>query len=127
MAQAAREAGVIVVTGDTKVVGRGSADKLFINTSGIGTLPIGLQISGARARPGDAVLCSGTLGDHGMAILSARQELGLEGIIRSDTAALRSLWTASALLASHARWNPPRPLIATMPPFRRACTAAASE
>jgi hydrogenase expression/formation protein HypE len=91
MRAAALEAGVSIVTGDTKVVGRGSADKLFINTSGIGSVPAGVQISADRARPGDAVLLSGTVGDHGMAIMSTRQSLGLEGTIASDTAPLHEL------------------------------------
>jgi len=91
MAAAALEAGVTVVTGDTKVVGRGSGDKVFINTSGLGLVPPGIHISADRARPGDAVLLSGTVGDHGMAIMATRQSLGLEGSIRSDTAPLNDL------------------------------------
>ena len=91
MAAAAREAGVQVVAGDTKVVGKGSADQLFVVTTGIGRVPAGVALSAAGVRPGDAVLVSGTLGDHGMAILAARQGLGLEGEIRSDTAALHGL------------------------------------
>ena len=91
MRDAARDAGVSVVTGDTKVVGRGSGDKVFINTSGIGVVPPGVHVSSDRARPGDAVLLSGTVGDHGMAIMSARQSLGLEGTITSDTAPLHDL------------------------------------
>ncbi len=91
MAEAAREAGVAVVTGDTKVVNKGSADKLFINTSGVGLLPEGLEISAAKARPGDAILLSGTIGDHGMAVFSKREGLEFEGSILSDTVALYSL------------------------------------
>lgn len=91
MSAAARAAGVSIVTGDTKVVGKGSGDKLFVNTSGIGVVPPGVELSASRARPGDAVLLSGTVGDHGMAILSTRQSLGLEGTILSDTAPLHGL------------------------------------
>jgi hydrogenase expression/formation protein HypE len=91
MRDAAREAGVAVVTGDTKVVGKGSGDQVFINTSGLGVVPPGPAPSADRARPGDAVLVSGTVGDHGMAIMSLRQGLGLEGTIASDTAPLHGL------------------------------------
>jgi hydrogenase expression/formation protein HypE len=88
---AAREAGVEVVTGDTKVVEKGSGDGLFINTSGIGVVPQGLQLSADRARPGDRVLLSGSLGDHGMAILAQREGLEFESPIRSDSAPLHTL------------------------------------
>lgn len=91
MRAAAQAAGVQVVTGDTKVVGRGSGDQVFINTSGIGVVPAGIDISADRARPGDAVLLSGTVGDHGMAVMATRESLGLGGAIRSDTAALHDL------------------------------------
>jgi hydrogenase expression/formation protein HypE len=93
MRDAARDTGVVIVTGDTKVVGRGSCDRIFITTSGIGLVPPRIRISADRARPGDAVLVSGTIGDHGMAILSARRGLGLEGTIASDTASLSGLVT----------------------------------
>ena len=98
MRAAAHAAGVHVVTGDTKVVGKGSGDQLFVNTSGLGVVPDGVSISADRARPGDAVLLSGTVGDHGMAIMTAREGLGLEGTIVSDTAALHGL--VAALLAA---------------------------
>ena len=88
---AAREAGVEVVTGDTKVVEKGSGDGLFINTSGIGVVPQGLQLSADRARPGDRVLLSGSLGDHGMAILAQREGLEFESPIQSDSAPLHTL------------------------------------
>jgi hydrogenase expression/formation protein HypE len=94
MAAAAREAGVAVVTGDTKVVEKGKGDGVFINTTGVGVVPEGLDISGANARPGDAILVSGTLGDHGVAILAHRENLGFETAIRSDTAALHTLVAA---------------------------------
>jgi hydrogenase expression/formation protein HypE len=91
MGRAAHEAGVKVVAGDTKVVGRGQADKLFINTTGIGVIPDGLELGAARARPGDAVLVSGTLGDHGVTILASREGLGLTAPIASDSASLNRL------------------------------------
>ena len=91
MADAAREAGVQVVAGDTKVVPRGKADKLFINTTGIGIVPPGIDIRGQNARPGDAVLINGTIGDHGMAVLCKREGLALENEIKSDAAALNGL------------------------------------
>jgi hydrogenase expression/formation protein HypE len=78
MAQAAREAGVPIVTGDTKVVEQGKGDGVFITTTGVGVVPEGVNISGDRARPGDAILVSGTLGDHGVAIMAQRESLGFE-------------------------------------------------
>jgi hydrogenase expression/formation protein HypE len=89
--QAATEAGVEIVTGDTKVVNQGSADKLFINTSGIGTIPEGIDISGANARPGDKVIVNGPIGDHGIAILSQREGLRFNVPIVSDCAPLNKL------------------------------------
>jgi hydrogenase expression/formation protein HypE len=89
--QAADEAGVRVVTGDTKVVERGKADGVYLNTAGIGRLRPGAQLAAAAARPGDRVLVSGRLGDHGVAILVARAELDLESEVRSDTAPLHDL------------------------------------
>jgi hydrogenase expression/formation protein HypE len=94
MREAAQAAGVTVVTGDTKVVGKGSGDKVFVNTSGIGVVPPGVHVSANRAAPGDAVLLSGTVGDHGIAIMSTRQSLGLEGALRSDSAPLHELVAA---------------------------------
>ena len=91
MGLAAKNAGVLVVTGDTKVVPRGAADKIFINTSGIGRIPEGVQISGHRARPGDKILLSGTLADHGIAILTSREGMRFESPVVSDTAALNHL------------------------------------
>ncbi len=91
MAAAAREAGVPVVTGDTKVVERGKGDGVFINTAGIGVVPDGVTVSGDRARPGDVVLISGTMGDHGVAVMSQRESLGFETTILSDSAALHTL------------------------------------
>lgn len=97
MASAAKEAGVMIVTGDTKVVNKGAADKLFINTAGIGSIPSGINIYGGNARPGDAVIVSGTLGDHGTAILLEREQLGLESALESDCAPLGGL--VAAMLA----------------------------
>ena len=91
MGQAARAAGVSIVTGDTKVVNKGSADKLFITTSGVGLVSDGVEISASRASPGDVILLSGSIGDHGMAIMSVREGLEFEGEIRSDTAPLHTL------------------------------------
>ena len=91
MAAAARDAGVPVVTGDTKVVEQGKGDGVFIATTGVGALPAGRRIGGALARPGDAVLVSGTVGDHGVAVLSRRESLEFETAVVSDTAALHGL------------------------------------
>ncbi|MBX9690059.1 MAG: hydrogenase expression/formation protein HypE [Candidatus Obscuribacterales bacterium] len=91
MKLAADEAGVKIVTGDTKVVERNSADKIFINTSGIGIIPAGINIASMNARPGDLVLVNGFLGDHGAAIVGARQDLALENDIKSDCRSLNKL------------------------------------
>ena len=91
MRQAADQAGVQIVTGDTKVVPRGAADKLFINTSGIGVLPEPVRLSGAYARPGDRIIVSGTLGDHGAAIYTTREGMAFDTPLTSDTAALNHL------------------------------------
>lgn len=91
MAAASREAGVPVVTGDTKVVERGKGDGVFIATTGLGAVPAGRRLGGALARPGDVVLVSGTLGEHGVAVLSKRESLEFETAIVSDTAALHGL------------------------------------
>jgi hydrogenase expression/formation protein HypE len=98
MQHAAQRAGVSVVTGDTKVVHRGAADKLFINTAGIGVVPLGVHIAAARAQPGDRILVNGFIGDHGVAILAARDDLELEVPIASDTQPLNGL--VKALLAA---------------------------
>ena len=91
MAETAREAGVRIVTGDTKVVERGGADGVYINTAGVGEVPAGVELSGANCRPGDAVLVSGTLGDHGIAIMSQREGLAFGTTIESDAAPLNHL------------------------------------
>lgn len=98
MANTARAVGVQVVTGDTKVVNRGAADQLFINTAGIGVVPAGVHISATRAQPGDVVIVNGTLGDHGVAILVARNELDLHSDIASDCQPLHGL--VQAMLAA---------------------------
>jgi hydrogenase expression/formation protein HypE len=100
MARASREAGVPVVTGDTKVVEQGKGDGVFITTTGVGVVPEGVHLSGNRARPGDVLLVSGTLGDHGMAIMAQRESLGFTSPIVSDTAALHGL--VAAMLATGA-------------------------
>jgi hydrogenase expression/formation protein HypE len=91
MAAAARESGVEIVTGDTKVVERAACDKLFITTTGIGTIRPGLELGTSQVRPGDRVLVSGLLGDHGAAILGARGDLALDSPIESDCAPLHGL------------------------------------
>jgi hydrogenase expression/formation protein HypE len=91
MGAAAREAGVPIVTGDTKVVEKGKGDGVFISTTGVGIVAAGVHIGGDQARAGDVVLVSGTLGEHGVAVLSSRESLDFETTIESDTAALHGL------------------------------------
>ncbi|KXX63683.1 hydrogenase expression/formation protein HypE [Marichromatium gracile] len=98
MARAAHEAGVTVVTGDTKVVERGKGDGVFITTTGLGVVPEGIELSGERARPGDAIVLSGGIGEHGVAILAQREHLGFATGVRSDSAALHGL--VAAMLAA---------------------------
>lgn len=100
MAAASREAGVPVVTGDTKVVEKGKGDGVFISTTGIGVVARGVAISGANARPGDVVLLSGTIGEHGVAVMSQRESLEFETTIASDTAALHTLVDAMLRVSS---------------------------
>jgi len=115
MGEAANAADVPIVTGDTKVVERGKGDGVFITTTGIGVVPDGIQISGDLARPGDAILVSGSIGDHGVAILSKRENLGFATEIHSDTAALHDL--VAAMVASvpeiHCLRDPTRGGLAT--------------
>jgi hydrogenase expression/formation protein HypE len=111
----AKEAGVQIVTGDTKVVDRGSADRLFINTAGLGLIPEGVDISGSNARLGDKVILSGTIGDHGIAVLSQREGLSFSTPLRSDCAPLNWL-VADMIQASpriHALRDPTRGGLAT--------------
>jgi len=113
--KAAQEAEVKIVTGDTKVVHRGSADKLFINTAGVGIIAEGVDISGSNARPGDKVILSGTIGDHGIAVLSQREGLSFSTQLESDCAPLGSL-VAEMLAASpniHCLRDPTRGGLAT--------------
>lgn len=91
MAAAAQEAGVPVVTGDTKVVEKGKGDGVFISTTGVGVAPVSLRIDGRQAQAGDVILVSGTLGEHGVAVMSRRESLEFETAITSDTAALHTL------------------------------------
>lgn len=115
MSQTAEEAEVAIVTGDTKVVQRGSVDKMFITTSGVGMVAENTNISGSHVRPGDVVLINGAIGDHGMAIMSQREGLGFEGEIASDTAPLADL-VAQVLSATdqvHALRDPTRGGLAT--------------
>jgi hydrogenase expression/formation protein HypE len=91
MQAAASEAGIQIVAGDTKVVQRGKADGLYINTAGVGLIPPGVTIGGAHAQPGDVVLLSGPIGDHGIAVLAARGELGFETDLCSDVAPLNHM------------------------------------
>ena len=100
--RAAAEAGVEVVTGDTKVVEKGSGDELFINTSGIGLVPRGLDLSADRAQPGDRVLLSGSIGEHGIAIIAQREGLEFESQVKSDSAPLHEL-VAAMIEASASR------------------------
>jgi hydrogenase expression/formation protein HypE len=111
----AEEAEVRIITGDTKVVERGSADKLFINTAGIGKIPEGVSISGSNAKPGDKVILSGTIGDHGIAVLSQRQGLSFGTKLESDCAPLGQM-VAEILMASqniHSLRDPTRGGLAT--------------
>jgi hydrogenase expression/formation protein HypE len=116
MAEACREAGVWLVTGDTKVVEKGKGDGVFITTSGIGIVSHPLQISADQARPGDCILVSGTVGDHGVAVLSAREGLEFETTLESDTAALHMLVQAMLENSSeiHCLRDPTRGGLATV-------------
>lgn len=91
MAEMAKEAGVHIVTGDTKVVNRGHGDGVFINTSGIGFIPAGVSLSGANCKSGDKILVTGTMGDHGITIMSCREELSFNADIQTDAAPLNHL------------------------------------
>lgn len=91
VSETAKESGVLIVTGDTKVVDHGSADRIFINTSGIGVIPEGIDISGANAKDGDKVIVSGTIGDHGIAVMAQREGLKFSVPVESDCAPLNGL------------------------------------
>ena len=115
MQRAAKEAGVYVITGDTKVVPKGQADKIFINTSGIGVIEGNYNIAGQNARPGDLILINGTIGDHGMCILCQREGLSFEAPLESDTAPLNGLVEAilKACPSIHVMRDPTRGGVAT--------------
>ena len=115
MQSAAQEAGVQVVAGDTKVVEKGKADGLFINTAGVGWIPEGCQVGGELAQPGDVVLISGSMGDHGIAVLAARGDLGFETSIASDVAPLNHMIHSvlTAALHTHVLRDPTRGGLAT--------------
>ena len=115
MREAAADAGVHIVTGDTKVVERGASDGLFVNTAGLGVVPPGVEIAGDRARVGDAVILSGSIGDHGIAVLSQREGLEFKSPVASDVAPLNRL-VAAMLVASpniHTLRDPTRGGLAT--------------
>ncbi len=116
MAEAAKLAGTPIITGDTKVVERGKADGVFITTTGVGIVADGVKISGDLARPGDVILVSGSLGDHGMAIMAGRENLQFETTLVSDTAALHTLVAAMLQVdpaAIHCLRDPTRGGLAT--------------
>ncbi len=104
MAEAAAVAGVSIVAGDTKVVDRGAADGMYISTAGIGLIPTGRELSAGKVREGDVVLCSGTMGDHGTAVMLARGDLAIEADIASDSAPLNGLVEALLERAPSTRW-----------------------
>ncbi len=104
MAEAAATVGISIVTGDTKVVDRGAADGMYISTSGVGVIPAGRDLSATRAVDGDVVICSGTIGDHGTAVMLARGDLALEADIVSDTAPLNDLMECLLSAAPTTRW-----------------------
>lgn len=103
MADTAREAGVAIVTGDTKVVERGHADGVFINTAGVGLVPEGVSLSGRNCRPGDKVLLSGTIGDHGIAVMSLREGISFQTTLETDAAPLNRMVAAVLAAAPRAR------------------------
>lgn len=97
MAQAAKEAGVYIVTGDTKVVEKGKGDGIYINTAGVGVVPEGVHLSGSFCKPGDVIAVSGDIGDHGVAIMSERVNMSFETKVQSDSASLNKM--AEALVS----------------------------
>lgn len=115
MAAAAKEAGVKIVTGDTKVVEKGKGDGIYITTTGVGVVPEGVHVSGDRACVGDKIIVSGSMGDHGVVIMSSRENLGFETSMESDTCALNDLVDAmiSAVPEIHVMRDPTRGGLAT--------------
>lgn len=116
MAEAAAAVGIPVVAGDTKVVERGSADGLYVTTTGIGVVPAGRELDARSVRPGDVVLLSGTMGDHGVAVMLARGDLAIDADIRSDCAAVHGLAEMLVQAAPSTRWmrDPTRGGVATV-------------
>ena len=116
MAEAAAAAGVQIVTGDTKVVNRGAADGLYITTAGVGVIPAGVELSASKVRPGDKVIVSGRIGDHGIAVMLARGELGISADVESDTAPLGEVVRTLLAAAPNTRWlrDPTRGGVATV-------------
>ncbi|KAA0022198.1 hydrogenase expression/formation protein HypE [Antrihabitans cavernicola] len=104
MRESALNAGVQIVTGDTKVVGKGAADGMYISTAGVGVIPEGRALSATKVRPGDRILVSGTIGEHGMAVMLARGELAIEADIDSDTAPVNGMVEALLAAAPSTRW-----------------------
>ncbi len=115
MRSAAEEAGIIIISGDTKVVQKNKADGLYINTAGVGIIPDGVEISGRNAEPGDVVILSGSIGEHGIAVLEARGELGFASGVQSDVAPLNGLVKAILMVSSnvHTLRDPTRGGLAT--------------
>jgi hydrogenase expression/formation protein HypE len=126
MGRAAADAGVAIVTGDTKVVGRGSADGLFINTAGVGVVPDGLRIGPEQARPGDHILVSGPIGEHGVAIMSVREGIDFGTTVTTDSAPLHRL-VAAMLAALADEGADPNSLHALRDPTRGGLVAATVE
>ena len=116
MAEAAAGAGVQIVTGDTKVVGKGAGDGVYITTAGVGLIPAAVQLGSSRVKPGDKVIVSGRIGDHGVAVMLARGELGISADVKSDTAPLGELVQVLLAAAPGTRWlrDPTRGGVATV-------------
>ncbi len=116
MAEAAAAAGVSIVTGDTKVVNKGAADGLYINTTGVGLVPADVRLDARSVRAGDRVIVSGMVGDHGVAVMLARGDLGIVADLPSDTAPLNGLVEVLLAAAPHTRWlrDPTRGGVATV-------------
>jgi hydrogenase expression/formation protein HypE len=116
MAEAAAAAGVQIVTGDTKVVNKGAADGVYITTAGVGVIPPSVRLGADRVRPGDKVLVSGRIGDHGIAVMLARGELGISADVQSDTAPLGEVVQVLLAAAPNTRWlrDPTRGGVATV-------------
>ena len=126
MGRAAAEAGVDIVTGDTKVVGKGGADGLFVNTAGVGVVPEGLRIGPEQARPGDHIIVSGNIGEHGVAIMSVREGIDFGTTVTTDSAPLHRL-VAAMLAALHEAGADPNHLHALRDPTRGGLVAATVE